>query len=631
MVLLRRSILPKVSIVIGLLFFGLLVLVSHQFGSTDSIKDIKLHLQSINLNSDSVSSKKKIKLFNYLQEDIESLNTVSVDEFLHGNVLTKKLFDTFFDIVIENQLYYPLQRRMSLNDNGKPTIDNVFFKKDPNEILSEDFLLNMFEFPEDFINDLKIKHLNIIDSLPKNYKPKFYSGSGYAIVGGGKYSWYSLIAVKCLRNAGAQLPVEIILPTKDDYNSLICDTLLPELNAKCVNMENIFNKKTLDKMKISGYQLKSLALLASSFKDVFLMDSDSYVVNNPENLFKSSLYKEKHMLSWPDFWRRTISPKFYEIAGINVTTEPIRHLNDIFTDINIMKLEDKENFDLFYDLNFHDRQGTLMDWSSESGQLLINKDVHFNTLLLAFYYNKDGPFGYHPLLSQGGAGEGDKETFIAAAHVLNKPFYQVYKKSDGAFGFYNHFDTWEHGAIVQYDPIKDWDNVGLIKNQIKNDIKKQGTNFKYDYSKYFIDELTASKSKPLFYHCHDPKFDPFSISERKLMFIRDSENKVTNKRRRILGHDFPRNQVDLELSLWNIANDYLCDKKLSFSIFNDKNIESFCENFMPEQLEFLEKSNFLITENYDESKFEENLSGSTDIFEEDDTKKESNEEKEDSN
>lgn len=553
-------------------------------------------------------------LFDFGEAEIRAIHNVSTERFLSGDPHAQGFFGKLFDLVLRNEMSHPLKRRQGLDGNGKPHIDNVHFKSDPDEILSEEQLLRFFDFPPEFVDDLTVKHANVLNSLP-DYVPGFYAGDGYAIVGGGHYSWYSLLAVKCLRIAGAVLPVEVILPTHDDYEPLLCETMLPLMNARCVDAENIFGKHRLDQMKISGYQLKSLALLASSFRNVFLMDSDSYVVTNPEPLFKSELFKMKHMLAWPDFWRRTTSPVYYQIAGINVTDEPVRHLNDVFTDINKMHLFKTEdpNFNVKKDVSFHDRGNTLIDWSSESGQLLVNKDIHFKTLLLAFYYNRDGPFGYHPLLSQGGAGEGDKETFVAAASRLNLPYYQVYKKSDGAYGFWNLLNSFEHGAIIQYDPVTDSENVVKAVNRIKHDQKEQGDQFVYDYSKYFIEGIRAEESKPLFYHCHDPKFDPYLIRERNIMFVRE-HGKILEKRRRVLGEDFPRGDVDLELNLWEIADDYLCRQKLHFSIFDGKDKDILCKEYIPEQLDFLRKSHDYIVEHYNPDTSRANLDGSNDVF-----------------
>lgn len=561
-------------------------------------------------------------LFDFTAAQIAAIHNVTADEFLSGNAQAQSFFGKFFDLVLENEMSYPLKRRQSLDNNGKPHIDDVHFMANPDDILSEEVLRGYFDFPAEFVEDMTLKHANVLNNLP-DYVPNFYSGNGYAIVGGGHYSWYSLLAVRCLRTAGAKLPVEVILPTHDDYEPLLCETMLPLMNARCVDAEQIFGKERLEKMKISGYQLKALALLASSFRNVFLMDSDSYVVTNPEPLFESKLYKQKHMIAWPDFWRRTTSPVYYQIAGINVTDEPVRHLNDVFTDLDKMHLVDTKDpkYNPKKDISFHDRGNTLVDWSSESGQLLINKDVHFKSLLLAFYYNRDGPFGYHPLLSQGGAGEGDKETFVAAAHRLNLPYYQVYKKSDGAYGFWNLLNTFEHGAIIQYDPVRDAENVVKVVNRIRSDIEEEKDNFVYDYTKYFIDGIRAEDSKPLFYHCHDPKFDPYLIRERSIMFVRE-EGQIIERRRRVLGEDFPRGDVDLELNLWQIADDYLCRQKLQFSNFDGKDRDILCKEYIPEQLAFLKKSHDYIMSNYNPDTARANLDGSNDLFGENKVEKE---------
>ena len=71
--------------------------------------------------------------------------------------------------------------------------------------------------------------------------------------------------------------------------------------------------------------------------------------------------------------------------------------------------------------SYHDCKGSIPEASSETGQLLINKNS-FQTLILAMYYNYYGPDYYYPFSVKG---EGDKETFIAAAHKLDLPYYQV--------------------------------------------------------------------------------------------------------------------------------------------------------------------------------------------------------------
>lgn len=127
--------------------------------------------------------------------------------------------------------------------------------------------------------------------------------------------------------------------------------------------------------------------------------------------------------------------------------------------------------DPLFSLTYHDRRGTLPDWTTESGEMLINKKIHFNTLLLALYYNFDGPYGYYPLLSQGGAGEGDKETFVAAANFYKLKYYQVNKMPERAFGWYNEERNYEHSSIVQYNPLVDYEILMKVKSQIENDMQ----------------------------------------------------------------------------------------------------------------------------------------------------------------
>jgi alpha 1,2-mannosyltransferase len=56
---------------------------------------------------------------------------------------------------------------------------------------------------------------------------------------------------------------------------------------------------------------------------------------------------------------------------------------------------------------------------------MISKRKHSLSLLLALYYNFYGPRFYYKLLCQMAAGEGDKETWLAAVTALNKTYYQV--------------------------------------------------------------------------------------------------------------------------------------------------------------------------------------------------------------
>ncbi|GMM28731.1 hypothetical protein DAMA08_014470 [Martiniozyma asiatica (nom. inval.)] len=514
--------------------------------------------------------------------DADSFDKITPGEFIKGDITFQNFFKHIFDLINNNHLSYPLARRMTL-EKGKPIIDNVLFFADTKSRLSEWDLYQFFDFPQNFLDDLKVKHKNVVNGLPF-IEPKFYEGNGYIMVGGGIYSWYALLGIETLRKVGATYPVEVILPDINDYEFEYCEEILPKLNARCVEMYRVFGKKTLQHFDVKGYQYKAFALLASSFENAFLLDSDAYPIKNPDPLFSSELFENYKMITWPDFWRRTGSPHFYNIQDKEIGTTPVRHLNDLFVDPKFVQYDKTES--TLYALTYHDRKGTLPDWSTESGEMLINKKTHFRTLLLALYYNFDGPYGYYPLLSQGGAGEGDKETFVAAANFFDLPWYQVNKSPERAFGWYNSQDRYEHSSIVQYDPLLDYEILQKVQIEIRKDMEEQGESFGevYDYDNYYPKFFGPETGQPMFYHVHDPKMNPFEIVSRKF-----TEN-LSGQKIRNMGEDFPRTDFDLELFLWEKIKSYICDEVKEFSGFDGKNWGALCSGFVQEEIEFLKKS-----------------------------------------
>lgn len=245
-----------------------------------------------------------------------------------------------------------------------------------------------------------------------------FSGRGVVMVGGGEYYAPALIGIQMLRRTGSRLPVEVFVPNHKEYEKEICEKYLPRLNAKCVVLSDF--QKHYDEgrgMEIKHYQLKAPALLLSSFSEVLLLDSDSMPMVDPSLIFDTEPYMSSGLITWPDFWTATESPRFWDIAGM---------------------------------ISFPEG---LPPASSESGQLVINKRTHLAPLLLATYYNLFGSDFYYPLLSQGALGQGDKETFMAAAVALNMPHYRV---RTGAKSLGRHDGHKTKGtAIVQHLPADD--------------------------------------------------------------------------------------------------------------------------------------------------------------------------------
>lgn len=292
--------------------------------------------------------------------------------------------------------------------------------------------------PEDELKTLQKLHAQFVNTIEKELGDNqrnsstrrwkgldIFKGRGIVMVGGGEYFGPAIIGLHMLRKTGSTLPVEVFVPDEDEYEEEVCEKYLKKLNAKCVVLSQILDKsaiKTSQKdgadMKVTHYQLKALALLLSSFSDALLLDSDSIPLFDPaQYIFDSEPYKSKGLLIWPDFWRASESPKFWTIAG-------------------------KTDF-----------PAELPSTASEAGELAINKATHLAPLLLATYYNIWGPEHYYPLLSQGALGQGDKETFLAAAVNLNSTYYRV-KTPAGKLGR-NDGLTDKTTGLVQHLPSDD--------------------------------------------------------------------------------------------------------------------------------------------------------------------------------
>ncbi|CDK29004.1 unnamed protein product [Kuraishia capsulata CBS 1993] len=525
----------------------------------------------------------------------DETSTNSEFDVLRGDLRFQNYFGEVFNIIVRNDVSFPVKER--LMEKWEP----VRFYPLQSDVLTEEVLQDFIKFEPSFVEDMTIKHADVVSSLKALPNKEFYKGDGYVIVGGGKYSWYALMNIEALRRTGAELPVEVILPSESDYEFEFCEKILPSLNGRCVELRKVFGSRVYDLLNVKGYQLKSFALLGSSFQNAFLMDSDTFAVTNPDPLFSSDLFKKFTMITWPDFWRRTTSPTFYKIAGIDVGKSRVRNCNDLFTP---PKYYTGENNDPYKDIPFHDRQGAMVDWSSESGELLINKKVHFKSLMLSLYYNFAGPQGFYPLLSQGGAGEGDKETFVASAHYYNLPYYQVYKKAEKAFGWFNGENIWEHSSIIQFDPLKDYEvlqkRIGEVKKKLVEFENSDTDHFDYNYDDLYRNYFTTKNSHVMFVHMHDPKMNPFTIMQSKFGFKPE-----TNERVRNMGEELDLFGYDIEAFIWETINKYVCTESHNFRVFEENDPKKLCGEFMKGQLKFLKESGDSIYKNIAKIKWED--------------------------
>ncbi|CAL5870793.1 uncharacterized protein PFLUO_LOCUS5033 [Penicillium psychrofluorescens] len=265
--------------------------------------------------------------------------------------------------------------------------------------------------------EMEQAHANFVQDIRnagKELKPVHTPGKrGLVSTAGENYLPVFLSSLRMLRRAGSTLPVEVYMKDSSEYEKKICDDVLPKLGARCMVLADVVGSDVIE-----HYQLKIFAVLFSSFEEIVWMDADCFPLGKPEDLLTSEPFISSGLVTWPDFWRSSASPFYYKISRQEAPPMTARQ-------------------------------------SSETGAFLVSKRTHFLSMLLAAYYNFYGPSHYFRLLSQGGPGEGDKETFIQAASAMGEPFYTVSERV-GAIGHNKPEGGLSGSAMTQSDPREDY-------------------------------------------------------------------------------------------------------------------------------------------------------------------------------
>jgi hypothetical protein len=109
-------------------------------------------------------------------------------------------------------------------------------------------------------------------------------------------SAYSTIqAIRSVFNS--TLPMEIFFIGDEDL-SMESRAVLEKIPG--VTTHNLFDSFDQDILGIHGFLAKPYSILASSFQEVILMDSDTNFLYSPDRLFDSSVYKSEGTLFWKD-------------------------------------------------------------------------------------------------------------------------------------------------------------------------------------------------------------------------------------------------------------------------------------------------------------------------------------------
>ena len=482
--------------------------------------------------------------------------------------------------------------------------------------LTYEELANCLEVSETEKTRLHNKHRQYVRELRKLVLPRgTYTGSGIVTVAGGKYTLMALLVIETLRSTGTTLPVEVFIPPDTqprETEAAFCDELLPQYNAKCIYIDDILSRDMIDKFEFKGYQFKSLALLASSFENVLFLDADNFPIKPLDNIFDEEPFTSTGLVLWPDFWRRTTNPVFYDITDLQVDrTRRVRNSVDDLTPLGVYNPPDYN----LGDVPFHDLEGAMPDPSTESGQIMVNKNKHLGTVLLSLYYNVNGPNWYYPILSQRAAGEGDKETFIAAAMFYGLPFYQV-KTPVGVEGYFHPIvETDEDGnehrktgdfrgvAMLQHDFVQDYEMYQMAGQNVSMEypIPEYATYDPYYTVNQFVTDYFGadfrSMADTMFVHANLPKFD---IVEQAITgdFIENGEHL------RAYTSLYKLQYFDMELNVVRLFDKLLCSTEsyrhyfsyISLAIEDERvSWTQICE-YVDSRLQFLTRTHDKATE-----------------------------------
>jgi FkbM family methyltransferase len=214
-----------------------------------------------------------------------------------------------------------------------------------------------------------------IASIPR-YNSRRFKGRGIVLCGGGvSYFTNAWVCINMLRFHGCSLPIELWHLGKVELDREM-EELLKPLGVRCINAREVMNRYPM--RNPLGWELKSYALLHSSFREVLLLDADNVAVRNPEYLFDSPEYRRTGAIFWPDYRRLGSRRAIWKMCGVKYRDEP----------------------------------------EFESGQIVVHKENCWAALNLAFWYNDHSEFFYQYI-------HGDKETFHMAWRKLGQDYSMV--------------------------------------------------------------------------------------------------------------------------------------------------------------------------------------------------------------
>ena len=204
--------------------------------------------------------------------------------------------------------------------------------------------------------------------------PKTQRGTRGIVFTAGNADTFSRVAtsLKLLRHYGSTLPAEVFHFPSDEEPVDARDVAQLEALGATVR-EVVGVKKEADTDRSKSFHIKGAAMVQSSYDEILMLDSDSLPAADVEPLFDAPGYAQAGVMLWPDFWREDGANAVWAILGVQCRDE----------------------------------------WTTEAGQILINKSKHLDALWLVQTMLEDWKFWFD-------ISDGDKDLFRYALLMLRK-------------------------------------------------------------------------------------------------------------------------------------------------------------------------------------------------------------------
>lgn len=471
--------------------------------------------------------------------------------------------------------------RFHPNKEVSPTKIGFGNKVNAKTHLSFETLQEELEMPTKLLDELTKSNSLMLDYLnDKTFKvPEFESQAGAVIAGGvaNDATWSALLTIRMFRKMGGTLPVEVMIPTWDDYyrDQDICEKFLKDLNAQCYILEERISLKRntlqgahymhqFEKIKLE------LSILTSKFQNVLYLKPNVLILKTiKESLFNSKLFQQYGLVFWDDQGRRLTSPQFYEMNHIQVDQNTVSSCKGLeLPHTRPATLEDE----------FHDLKNTLPYRQTSDSMVLVNKCTHFNAVILSLFYNLYGEGMYHDLLSVNSKLDDPlNSALIASAHVLSLPYYQINIDPE-EIGF-QYIDQFQTIGNIHFDPLADQTSMDRYL-QVTTDPEK----LSWDSYQAFVEELKLGKNAQ-FLELTKFELKPMEMFKNNLMF------KNNGDRVRVFNSKFLKPKFEVEI--WKVMNDYICNYEMRCAYLERHFVSAaerkqFCQTKMKNHITWLD-------------------------------------------